>query len=110
MTHIGQSILIDTFLKQKKYDLELYASGIYPRIFTWIDSLFKVGEGTLGFLTKWPTYMRISERYALLRPLHGKRRTAPRGVSTRMCLPSDSLLYLAGILVYLYFPYYRYNI
>ena len=34
-------------------------SGIYPRIFTRIDSLFKVGEGTLGFLTRTPTCTRI---------------------------------------------------
>ena len=35
--------------------MELYASGIYPKIFTRIDSLFKAGERTLGFLTKTPT-------------------------------------------------------
>ena len=34
-------------------------SGIYPIIFTRIDSLFKAGEGTLGFLTKMPTCTRI---------------------------------------------------
>ena len=44
--------IIDTFLKKKK-GLELYASGIYPRIFTRIHSLFKAGEGTLGFLRKF---------------------------------------------------------
>ena len=39
--------------------MELYASGIYPKIFTRIDSLFKAGEGTLGFLTKTRTCTRI---------------------------------------------------
>ena len=40
--------------------MELYASGIYPKIFTRIDSLFKAGKGTLGFLTKkTPTCTRI---------------------------------------------------
>ena len=66
--------------------MELYASGIYPKIFTRIDSLFKAGEGTLGFWRKFdepPTCTMIDKRYALLKPLRGKRRTAPRGVSTR---------------------------
>ena len=58
-------------------------SGIYPRIFTKIDSLFKAGEETLGFLTKTPSCTRICERYAMLRPVRGKRRTASRGDSTR---------------------------
>ena len=66
--------------------MELYASGIYPKICTRIDSLFKAGEGTLGFWRKFdesPTCTMIYKRYALLKPLRGKRRTAPRGVSTR---------------------------
>ena len=65
--------------------MELYASGIYPKIFTRIDSLFKAGEGTLGFWRKFdesPTCTMIDKRYALLKPLRGKGRTAPRGVST----------------------------
>ena len=65
--------------------MELYASGIYPKIFTRIDSLFKAGEGTLGFGRKFdesPTCTNIDKRYALLKPLRGKRRTASRGVST----------------------------
>ena len=33
-------------------------SGIYPRIFTRIDSLFRAGEGPLGFLTKRPANRR----------------------------------------------------
>ena len=41
------------FFEKIKKGLELYASGIYPRIFTRIDSLFKAGEGTLGFLRKF---------------------------------------------------------
>ena len=64
--------------------MELYAYGIYPKIFTRIDSLFKAGEGTLGFRRKFvesPTCTMIDKRYALLKPLRGKRRTAPRGVS-----------------------------
>ena len=32
---------------------------IYPRIFTRIDSLFKAGEGPLGFLTKTLACTRI---------------------------------------------------
>ena len=83
MTHIGQSILIDTFLKQKKYDLELYASGIYPRIFTWIDSLFKAGEGPLGFLTK----TKKTTRTRICRALRDVKATpwrAARGGSTRI--------------------------
>ena len=39
--------------------MELYASEIYPKIFTRIDSLFKAGEGTLDFLTKTSTCTRI---------------------------------------------------
>ena len=41
------------FFEKKKDALELYASGIYPKIFTRIDSLFKAGEGTLGFWRKF---------------------------------------------------------
>ena len=43
---------MDTFLKKIEKGLELCVSEIYPRISTRINSLFKVGEGTLGFLTK----------------------------------------------------------
>ena len=66
--------------------MELYASGIYPKIFTRIDSLFKAGEGTLSFLRKFDE-MAYS---ALLKPLRGKQRTAPRGVSTSFA-PSSEL-------------------
>ena len=51
--------LIDTFLKKLKKGLELYVSGIYPRIFIRINLSFKAGEGTLGFLTKTPTCTRF---------------------------------------------------
>ena len=74
--------------------MELYASGIYPKIFTRIDSLFKAGEGTLGFWRKFdesPTCTIIYKRYALLKPLRGKRRTAPRGVSTRYQNETESI-------------------
>ena len=41
------------FFEKKKNALELYASGIYPKIFTRIDSLFKAGEGAAGFWRKF---------------------------------------------------------
>ena len=44
--------ILYTFLKEKNA-LELYASGIYPKIFTRIDSLFKAGEGAAGFWRKF---------------------------------------------------------
>ena len=49
----GQCMTYRYFFEKIKKGLELYASGIYPRIFTGIDSLYKAGEGTLGFLRKF---------------------------------------------------------
>ena len=53
---------------------ELCVSGIYPKIFSRIDSLFKAGEGTLGFLTKTPTCTRICRALRDVRSLRRKRR------------------------------------
>ena len=75
--------------------MELYASGIYPKIFTRIDSLFQAGEGTLGFLTKHLHVRGFVARYAMLRPVRGKRCPAPRGDSTRILY---KLLYILTLL------------
>ena len=73
MTHCSMHNLSILFWKKS---LELCVSGIYPRIFIRIVSLFMAGEGTLGFETKAPACTRFVARYAMLRPLRGKRRRA----------------------------------
>ena len=53
-------------MKKIKKALELYASRIYPNIFTRINSLFKAGEGTLCVLKKRLHVRGFVERYAML--------------------------------------------
>ena len=50
--------------------------GIYSRIFTRIDSLFMAGACTLWFFDNLAYFYGDLSRYAMLRPLRGKRRAA----------------------------------